>query len=103
MGDLGFKEGQLVYLKDHRHQGQRKIQDVWSPILYQVVKAPTEPGRPYTVTQADGNGNVRQVNRFEMRASQLKILPILPEVPHPPSRPSCPEHDSTSSAGDILM
>lgn len=54
----GFREGQLVYLKDHRCQGRRKIQDVWSPVLYQVVEAPTEPGGPYTITLADGTGTV---------------------------------------------
>lgn len=101
--DLGFKEGQLVYLKDHRHRGRHKIQDVWSPVLYQVVRAPAEPGGPYTVTLADGTGNVKQVNRFEMRASQLDALPCAPDVPQPSSRPSCLESNSTSSAEDTLV
>ncbi len=34
--DTGFSKGQLIYLKDHSLQGRRKIQDVWSPVLYQV-------------------------------------------------------------------
>lgn len=43
--DSGFREGQLVYLKDHRCQGRRKIQDVWSPVLYQVVEEGHIPSR----------------------------------------------------------
>ena len=86
--DPGFKVSQLVYLKDHRGQGRRKIQDVWSPVLYQVARVPTAPGGPYTITLADGTGNVRQVNRTEMRAAQVEALPSVPAVtePSPQSR-----------------
>lgn len=61
----------MVYLKDHHCQGRQKIQDIWSPVLYKVVGVPTEPGGPYTITQADGNGNVRRVTRTELRAVQF--------------------------------
>jgi len=81
--DLGFREGQLVYLKDHYCQGRRKIQDIWSPVLYQMVRVPTEPGGPYTVVLVDGTGNVRWVNMIEMRAAQLETLPSTPVVPTP--------------------
>lgn len=67
-----FRDGQLVYLKDLHCQGHQKIQDVWSPVLYDMVRVPTEPGGPYTITLADGTGNVQQVYRNEMRAAQLE-------------------------------
>ena len=97
--DSGFREGQLVYLKDHRCQGRRKIQDVWSPVLYQVVEAPTEPGGPYTITLADGTGTVRRVHRTEMRSAQLETLPSAPVVPKP-CPPSSHLDSDPDSSGD---
>lgn len=47
--DPGFKEGQLVYLKNHRCQGRQKLQDILSPVLYQVVQVLTELGGPYVI------------------------------------------------------
>ncbi|KAK5913555.1 hypothetical protein CgunFtcFv8_008078 [Champsocephalus gunnari] len=81
--DAGFTEGQLVYLKDHQCKGRRKIQDVWSPVLYLVVRVPTESGGPYTITRADGTADVRRVHRAEMRAAHLEILPSAPMTPNP--------------------
>lgn len=52
---------------------------------------------------ADGTGKVKQVNRFEMRASQLETLPPVPEVHCPSPRSSQLETDSTSSAEDALV
>ncbi len=33
-------EGQLVFLCHCGHKGRHKIQDIWSPVVYQVVRAP---------------------------------------------------------------
>lgn len=55
--DPGLSEGQLVYLKDHRNRGRNKIQDVWAPELYKVVRASSEGG-VYIVAPADGVGEV---------------------------------------------
>lgn len=100
--DKGFTEGQLVYLKDHRCQDRRKIHDVWSPALYKVVRTPTGPGGPYTVTLADETSNVRQVHRTEIRASQLDIIPSVPKVPQPSTKTTYPEGNSTCSDEDVL-
>lgn len=90
--DPGFKEGQLVYLKNHRCQGRRKIQDIWSPVLYQVVQVPTELGGPYVIKLADGTGPVRGVHRTEMRAAPLETSPSVPVV----LKPSPPSHHQVS-------
>ena len=101
--DPGFKVGQLVYLKDHRGQGRRKIHDVWSPVLYQVARVPTEPGGPYTITLADGSGNARQVNRTEMRAAQLDALPAVPEATEPSPQSSHHNDDPENTGDDDTM
>ncbi|XDV45359.1 hypothetical protein PO909_013473 [Leuciscus waleckii] len=100
--DTGFTEGQLVYLKDHRCQGRRKIQDVWSPVLYKVVRAPTDPGGPYTVTLVDGTGNVRRVHITEIKASQLETIPSVAKVPQPCTKSTCPESNLTCRDEDVL-
>ena len=101
--DPGFKVGQLVYLKDHRGQGRKKIQDVWSPVIHQVARVPTEPGGPYTITLADGTGNVRQVHRTEMRATQLEALPSVPEVTEPSPQSSHQDSDPESTGDEDTL
>lgn len=39
-----LKVGQLVYLWDHSIRGQHKIQDLWSSVVYQVLRAPRRGG-----------------------------------------------------------
>lgn len=84
--DRGLSKGQLIYLKDHRHQGRHKSQDVWSPVLYKVVNVPDKPGAPYTVTLVDGASNAHRVHRTEMRAARLEDQPCEPVIPQP-----CPQ------------
>ncbi|XP_034085120.1 uncharacterized protein K02A2.6-like isoform X2 [Gymnodraco acuticeps] len=104
--DAGFTEGQLVYLKDHQCKGRRKIQDVWSPVLYLVVRVPTESGGPYTITRADGTADVRRVHRAEMRAAHLEILPSAPMTLNPclsSSNQDIPASDSGSSEDEEIL
>ncbi len=101
--DPGFREEQSVYLKDHHCQGRRKIQDVWSPVLYQVIRLPTGPGVPYTITLADRTGNVRRVHRTEMRAAQLVTLPSVPVVPKPAPWSSYQDGDLNSSGDEEIL
>lgn len=42
--DVPFIEGQLVFLRCCGHKGRHKIQDIWSPVVYQVVRAPKDGG-----------------------------------------------------------
>ncbi|KAL1278784.1 hypothetical protein QQF64_025457 [Cirrhinus molitorella] len=48
INDYGFREGELVYLKNH-HRGRHKIQDVYDSCLYKVVREPGEQGAVYSV------------------------------------------------------
>lgn len=42
--DVSLAEGQLVYLWECGRKGRWKIQDLWSPVVHQVVRAPKEDG-----------------------------------------------------------
>uniref|UniRef100_A0A9J7ZUF1 Gypsy retrotransposon integrase-like protein 1 n=1 Tax=Cyprinus carpio carpio TaxID=630221 RepID=A0A9J7ZUF1_CYPCA len=44
---VSLEEGQLVYLRECGMRGRHKIQDLWSPVVYKVVKAPVEGGVQY--------------------------------------------------------
>ncbi|KAI5107461.1 hypothetical protein C0J45_3099, partial [Silurus meridionalis] len=66
--DAPLGEGQLVYLRDFGVRGRSKIRDLWSPLVYQVVRAPTKGGSVYSIAPVDDLDKVRQVHR-----SLLKI------------------------------
>lgn len=102
VNDLGLSKGQLIYLKDHCHQGHHKIQDVWSPVLYQVVNVPNKPGAPYIFTPDDGTGNVHWVHRTEMWAALLDNHPCEPVKPQPCLQSGVPEGKLVSEEEDCL-
>lgn len=60
-------EGQLIYLRDHAFLGRHKIQDLWSSIVYQVVRAPRDGGSVYTVAPVHDLSKVRQVHRTSLK------------------------------------
>lgn len=72
--DAGFKEGQLVYLRNHV-QGRNKIQDHWNPQVFQVIRAPPGTGVVYTLAPMGQGGPLRQVHRSEMRAVPEGVWP----------------------------
>lgn len=48
-----LQEGQLVYLHNHIARGRHKIQDLWNPVVYLVLRAPTG-GRPVYIVAPVG-------------------------------------------------
>ena len=76
--------GQLVYLRDHSIRGRQKIQDLWSSVVYQVVKAPVGEGAVYTVAPVSALHKVRSVHREMLKAV------IQPEAADPPPRSPSP-------------
>lgn len=44
-----LKESQLVYLCDVSARGRHKIQDLWSSVVYQILKVPKVGGAVYTI------------------------------------------------------
>ncbi|KAK7910512.1 hypothetical protein WMY93_015196 [Mugilogobius chulae] len=66
--DAPLQVGQLVYLRDHGARGRHKIQDLWRPDLYQVLKVPTGDGPVYTVAPATNLQATRNVHRDMLKA-----------------------------------
>ncbi|CAL9703969.1 unnamed protein product [Knipowitschia caucasica] len=61
-----LEPGQRVYLRAVG-PGRRKIQDIWGPTMYQVVKAPAQQGVVYSVAPVDRLDQVRQVHRTALK------------------------------------
>uniref|UniRef100_A0A674PMZ3 Gypsy retrotransposon integrase-like protein 1 n=1 Tax=Takifugu rubripes TaxID=31033 RepID=A0A674PMZ3_TAKRU len=72
--DAPLPVGQLVYLRDHGVRGRHKIQDLWSSVVHQVVRAPIGDGVVYTVPPVGDLGGTRNVHR-----DMLKVV-VQPEV-----------------------
>ena len=58
--------GTLVLRRAHP-LGRNKIQDVWGPTLYQVVRNLDGAGRDYLIRPTEGDGDERRVHRRELR------------------------------------
>ncbi|KAK2852306.1 hypothetical protein Q7C36_007507 [Tachysurus vachellii] len=58
-----LKEGQLVYLRDYSVRGRHKIHDLWSSVVYQIVKAPKEGGVVYTIVPTTDLSKLKHVHR----------------------------------------
>lgn len=61
--DAPLTVGQLVYLRDYGVRGRHKISDLWSPVVFQVVRAPEEGGVVYSIAPVDDLTQVRTVHR----------------------------------------
>lgn len=59
---------QVVYLRDQGMRGRHKIQDVWSLLLYKVVRAPQGEGVVYTIAPVNDLQKVRHVHRDMLKA-----------------------------------
>lgn len=66
--DASLKDGQLVLLRDCSAKGRHKIQDLWSSIVYKVLKAPKEGGSVYTIAPANDLTKTKQVHRTLLKA-----------------------------------
>lgn len=60
--------GQSVWLRDHGAKGRHKIQDLWGPVVYKIIRAPQGGGSVYTIAPMDDQTKVRQVHRTLMKA-----------------------------------
>lgn len=56
---------EVVYIRDHGMKGRHKIQDLWSSVVYQVVKALVGEGAAYTVAPVD------DLHQFRVRVWDL--------------------------------
>ena len=76
--EVPLSVGQLVYVRDLGVRGRHKIQDVWSPVVHQVLTAPAHQGAVYTVAPVQNLHQARTVHRDMLKA-------VLPESLAAPS------------------
>lgn len=94
--DVPLREGQLVYLRNYGVRGRRKIQDIWSPVVYQVVRAPETGGSIYTIAPVDDSSRVKHVHRSLLKIRIQKDSPIsgVSEIPEVVEAPPLEESSS---------
>ncbi|XP_056314361.1 retrovirus-related Pol polyprotein from transposon 412 [Danio aesculapii] len=95
-----LKEGQLVYLRDHGVRGRCKIQDLWSSVVYQILKAPTESGVVYTIAPVADLSKTKHVHRSLLKAQLGQDRP--PSLPEP-ARGECMQPLDEECDGDLLV
>ena len=98
--EVPFQVGQLVYVRDLGVRGRRKIQDVWSSLVYQVVKAPGQ-GAVYTIAPVEALHQERTVHR-DMLKAVVRPEPLTPPPEEQPP-PAVLEADSDSSVDDLYL
>lgn len=99
---VSLEEGQLVYLRECGMRGRHKIQDLWSPVVYKVVKAPVEGGSVYTIAPVDELGKVRHVHRSLLKAKILGDRPVSSPQDRPLAEGALPLEDEPDE-GDLLL
>ncbi|XP_073668080.1 uncharacterized protein [Paramisgurnus dabryanus] len=93
--DTPLGEGQLVYLRNYGVRGRHKIQDLWSPVVYQVVKAPKVGGSVYTIAPVDDLNKVKHVHRSLLKIRVQGESPVLPSDRAPEVVEAPPLEEST--------
>lgn len=81
--DTPLGEGQLVYLRDYVVRGRHKIQDLWGPVVYQVVRAPLASGSVYTIAPVDDLSKVKRVHRSLLKTHIRRDSPAVTPADDP--------------------
>ncbi|XP_063059157.1 retrovirus-related Pol polyprotein from transposon 412 [Engraulis encrasicolus] len=93
--DAPLGEGQLVFLRNVGVRGRHKIQDLWSPVVYRVVKAPGAGGSVYTIAPVHSLDQTRHVHRSLLKAV-LGTHPPTSVDPHEAPTSSAPQETSST-------
>lgn len=101
--DAPLEEGQLVWIRDHSARGRHKIQDLWGPVVYRVMRVPQEGGSVYTIAPADDQTKVRQVHRSLLKAVAGTGPPAGASAPHSPPLDRSLSGDELSRDGDLFV
>ena len=94
--DAPLSVGQRVYVRDHSGRGRQKIQDLWSSVVYQVVRAPVGEGAVYTVAPVNDLDHPKNVHRNMLKAVVQPEAAASPVRLPPPWAPAMEEGDSSS-------
>lgn len=61
-----------MYLREYGVRGHHNIQDLWSPVVYQVMRAPKEGGVVYMIAPVDDLTKTRNVHRSLVQSRVCK-------------------------------
>lgn len=100
--DVPLVEGQLVYLRNYSLRGRQKIQDLWNPVVHQVLKAPKEGGAVYTVAPIGDLENVKHVHRTMLKRQIKRGVDVTPRA-SPPERPTLHQEEGTVPDDDLWV
>lgn len=100
--DAPLEEGQRVYLRDQTVRGRHKIHDLWSPVVYQVIKAPPTGGSVYTIAPEGEPQQVKHVHRTMLKACGERAPSGRVESEASPVVGNSPEDDN-SDAEDLFV
>lgn len=95
--DAPLSVGQHVYLRDQGARGRHKIRDLWSSVVHQVVRAPTNDGAVYTVAPVADLGKTRNVHR-DMLKAVIPLDAVGNTTPAPPSPSLVASADDSSDS-----
>ncbi|KAL7872267.1 hypothetical protein SRHO_G00072500 [Serrasalmus rhombeus] len=99
-----LEEGQLVYLCDYGARGRHKICDLWSSVVYKVLKAPVGAGSVYTIAPIDDLSKKRQIHHSLLKAQIRRDLPGLSENEVTEgARHQRQEESESSSEGELYV
>lgn len=71
-----FDDNQLVYLKEHGVGGRVKIQDVWSPVFYKILRAPRDGGSVYSIAPLGDPHTIKHVHRTMLKLVPPNLCPV---------------------------
>ncbi|XP_060719718.1 retrovirus-related Pol polyprotein from transposon 412 [Tachysurus vachellii] len=96
-------EGQLVYLRELGTRGRHKIQDLWSPVVYQVLKAPKEGGAVYTIAPVDELSKVKHVHRSLLKTRIRRDAPVHAPPDDLPPEEVLPLDEDETADGEVWV
>lgn len=100
--DAPLEEGQQVYLRDLTVRGRHKIHDLWSPVVYQVMKAPPDGGSVYAIAPVRHSQQVKHVHQTLLKACMGRAHPADGQLDRPLT-PAVPSAGSDESDGEDLL
>uniref|UniRef100_A0A667Y9Z6 Gypsy retrotransposon integrase-like protein 1 n=1 Tax=Myripristis murdjan TaxID=586833 RepID=A0A667Y9Z6_9TELE len=101
--DAPLPEGQLVYLKDVGARGRHKIKDIWSSVVYKVLRAPAVGGSVYTIAPVDDPQRVRHIHRSLLKCKVDGVIECPPSEPPQEREPPPVEESSRDGEWFVLV
>ena len=101
--DAPLEEGRRVYLRDLTVRGRHKIHDLWSPVVYRVIKAPPLGGSVYTIAPEGEPQQVKHVHRTMLKACVERSPSDHVRAEAPPALSNSPAAEENSDDEDLFV